>query len=242
MKKNYIFSAFVAIFALASCEKDENNTINTRTPHAVEFQQRTLSLTPGAALPEGAEAVDLGLSVKWANMNLGASSESEAGDLYAWGEVTPSGSYSWRNYEMNDFHPEDPRTLYITRYCFDRYGASQDLSRGGVNLERNDDAAYVQWGGDWRMPTYAEVQELVEKCTFSYDEETALVTVTGPSGSSIRIPKSSLVVGIAEGVYGEPQGAVTPGFWTATLDTCSSFDGVPYPQYLGVVQEKGDYF
>lgn len=238
MKKFYTFAAFAAMFALASCEKDEIFTVNQRTPHAVEFQQRVLTVTPGANLPANAEAVDLGLSVKWANMNLGASSEKELGDLYAWGEITPSGNYGWFNYEHNDFHADDEYSLYLTKYCFDKYGESQDLKQGGVNLDRNDDAAYVQWGADWRMPTYEETQELVKKCKFEYDESTKLISVIGPNGNSITISESSIAVGISTNIFDDEQGAaVTPGFWSSTLDTYNSPDAAYFR--IEIVNENG---
>ena len=87
------------------------------------------------------EAVDLGLSVKWAVMNLGAYSASEAGLYFAWGETSPkifftSGYYS--------YHSEP------------------------LILPRDDDAASVQLGGDWRMPKKRDFEELVEKCDWEY--------------------------------------------------------------------------
>lgn len=237
MKNISNFAVFAALLFLASCEKDEIFTVNTRTPQTVEFQQRVLTVTPGANLPANAEAIDLGLSVKWANMNLGAESEKDLGDLYAWGEITPSKNYGWFNYEHNDYHPEDPSTLYLSKYCFDRYGEKQDLKHGGVNLDKNDDAAYVQWGDGWRMPTFAEIEELVTKCKFEFDENTKLVTVTGPNGNSIKISQCSIAVGVSTYIYDEEQGAaVTPGFWSSTLDTCNSFDAA----YFRIRIEKKD--
>lgn len=238
MRQYLSLAAIAALsFLFTACQKDEIFTINTRTPQAVEFQQRVLTVTPGANLPENAEAVDLGLSVKWANMNLGATSENELGDLYAWGEITPSKNYGWFNYEYNDYHPEDPNTLYLTKYCFDRYGEKQDIKQGGVNLDKNDDAAYVQWGPDWRMPTFDEVKELVTECSFEFDDKTLLVTVTGPNGNTIYISESSIAVGVSTSIYNEEQGAaVTPGFWSSTLDTYNSPDAA----YFRIKVEKKD--
>ena len=231
-----IIAATMAM-SLAGCEKNETFTVDSRTPQPVSFQQRVLTVTPGANLPANAEAVDLGLSVKWANMNLGATSEKQLGDLYAWGEITPSKNYGWFNYEHNDFHANDEKTLYLTKYCFDKYGEKQDIKQGGINLDKNDDAAYVQWGPDWRMPTYAETQELVSKCKFEFDEATKLVTVTGPNGNSIKISQSSIAVGVSTSIFSEEQGpAVTPGFWSSTLDTYNSPDAA----YFRIKVEKKD--
>ena len=226
MKKYYTLSAaFAAIAILASCEKDPIATTQTRTPNRVEFKQRNISgITVGKDLPADAEAIDLGLSVKWSNMNLGATTPEEFGDLYAWGEIQPSGDYSWFTYEMNNHHADDEKTLYLTRYCFDKYGESQDLDRGGVNLDRNDDAAYIHWGEDWRMPTADEVKELSDKCKWSYDSKSRTFTVEGPNGNAIKIAFQG--VGIAKNVHGEPQGAIDGGIWSSTLDSHSSADAV----------------
>lgn len=226
MRKTSKIIAFAALAAIASsCGKELDFTIDQRVPNKAEFQQRVLTVTPGANLPDNAEAVDLGLSVKWANMNLGSKTEKDAGDLYAWGEITPSQNYGWFNYEHNDFHANDEQTLYLTKYCFDKYGEKQDIQAGGINLDRNDDAAYVQWGADWRMPTYAEMQELAEKCTLSYDKSTKMITVTGPNGNSIQIAEASILVGVGTYKYSAEQGAaVLPGFWSSTLDNVNSFD------------------
>ena len=85
--------------------------------------------------------VDLGLTVKWATMNVGASSPFEAGGYYAWGETTTKMSYNSSTYKWNS-------------------GYSKDV------LDLNDDAARQNWGGTWRMPTSVEYKELINNCTW----------------------------------------------------------------------------
>jgi hypothetical protein len=94
----------------------------------------------------GHEYVDLGLpsGTKWATMNVGATSLWEAGSYFAWGETSPKTSYTEENYTYN----KRPKTLPLS-----------------------DDAANVNWGGAWRMPTEVEVDELVENCNSTYVEK-----------------------------------------------------------------------
>lgn len=246
--RNYCF--FIALaasaFMAASCQKDNLFTVQKRTPNRVEFQTRVLpeGFVIGSALPESAEAVDLGLSVRWSNMDLGASSSGAFGDLYAWGEITPSGDYGWDSYEHNDHHPDDPYSLYITKYCFDRYGENQDLDRGGAVLDRLDDAACMQWGGDWRMPTAAEITELCEECSWTYSHDSRLFTVTGPNGNSIVIPFEG--VGIGTGVYPDGGPAVSGGLWSSTLSENESafavqlsLEGLPQDKFYRGVNRGG---
>ena len=99
------------------------------------------------------EAVDLGLSVKWASTNVGASVPEEYGYYYAWGETSRKDQYVWYDY----FHCEGSQT------SLNKYTAEDGLKV----LEPGDDVAHVKWGDEWRMPTRDEWQELVEKCDWS---------------------------------------------------------------------------
>ncbi len=105
-------------------------------------------------------AVDLGLSVKWATCNVGATKPEEYGDYYAWGETEPKTTYSWATYKWCN-----GSNTTLTKYNI-------DSSRGTVDnktvLELADDAARVNWGGAWRMPTDAECTELRENCTWTW--------------------------------------------------------------------------
>ena len=109
--------------------------------------------------PAGATAVNLGLSVKWANMNIGATSETDYGYYFMWGDTqgrsgdntggtaTDGYSFSWSNYKWNPSGDGSTFTKYTGSYY--------------TTLLPEDDAAYMNWGGNWRMPSRAECQELV---------------------------------------------------------------------------------
>ena len=109
--------------------------------------------------------VDLGLSVKWATCNVGASSPEDYGDYYAWGETSVKTSYTEDNCST--------------------YGESiGDI--GGTSR----DVAHVKWDGSWRMPTEAEFEELIDRCTWTWTTRGGKsgYKVTGPSGKSIFLP------------------------------------------------------
>ena len=141
----------------------------------------TVSSTPPT--PEH-EYVDLGLSVKWATMNVGASSPEEFGDRFAWGETETKSEYTW---ETNKWWDNTNHTLI-------KYNTSSEYSYSVpdnlTQLELIDDAAHQNWGGTWRMPTRDEVTELTTKCTWKWTTMNGVngIKVAGPSGNSIFLP------------------------------------------------------
>lgn len=118
------------------------------------------------------EAVDLGLpsGTLWATCNVGASKPEEYGNYYAWGEVETKNVYDWSSYKWSKGSDADPKN--ITKYFAIRYG---DGFRCDV-LEKEDDVAHANWGGNWRMPTLDEIKELRNNCTCIY---TTLNSVKG---------------------------------------------------------------
>ena len=97
-------------------------------------------------------AVDLGLSVKWASFNVGATKQEENGFYYAWGETEPKSQYDESTYRWCDGNMD-----LLTKYNFDSASGVVDYKS---KLEDADDVAYVKLGGKWRMPTYEELHEL----------------------------------------------------------------------------------
>lgn len=108
----------------------------------------------------GYQYIDLGLSVKWATFNVGATKPEEYGNYYAWGETEPKDNYSWSAYKWCD---GSSRTL--TKYNINsRYGIVDNKTA----LDPEDDVAHVKWGGRWRMPTNEEQEELIDNCTWTW--------------------------------------------------------------------------
>ena len=121
------------------------------------------------------KAIDLGLSVKWASYNVGATSPEQYGELYAWGETVTKERFTISNYPYYDSYTES----YID--------IGHDIK--GTNY----DVAHVKWGGDWRMPTYEELKELKKKCDWKWSRFNDVngYIVTGPNGNSIFFPVGS---------------------------------------------------
>ena len=102
------------------------------------------------------EYVDLGLSVKWATFNVGATKPEEYGEYYAWGETETKSDYSWSTYKWCN-GSETGLTKYNTN---SNYGIVDNKTI----LDIEDDVAHIKWGGSWRMPTYEELKELRNNC------------------------------------------------------------------------------
>lgn len=122
------------------------------------------------------EAVDLGLSVKWASCNVGAESPEGYGDYFAWGETTTKSSYTESNSVTYG--------LSISEF------ESRGIIGSDGNLTAAYDAATANWGSPWRMPTLDEIKELLDKCTWSWTTQNGVngYKVTGPNGNSIFLP------------------------------------------------------
>ena len=121
--------------------------------------------------------VDLGLSVCWAGWNVGASSPEGYGNYYAWGETTTKSNYTLSSYQYYNGS--------------DRYRNYSAYVNIGSNISGTHyDAARAQWGGNWRMPTNAECQELVDRCTWTWTSYKGIdgYKVTGSNGNSIFLP------------------------------------------------------
>ena len=103
--------------------------------------------------------VDLGLSVKWAKVNVGSTEISGYGDYFAWGEIVAKDSYAAENYKWYD------KDGHIIKYCSNpKYDKPDFLTE----LLPEDDVAALKWGKGWRMPTYDELMELVNNCDWIF--------------------------------------------------------------------------
>lgn len=137
---------------------------------------------------EGHEYVDLGLSVKWATSNVGAETVSEVGGYFAWGETKIKSNCDIESYEY-----QSDSTTFLKYCCNANWGKVDNLRV----LQPSDDVAR-SWGGNWRMPSKEEFQELIDKCTWElksegYFDDGRLRTknyykITGPSGKSLHLP------------------------------------------------------
>ena len=140
------------------------------------------SNTPNTS-ENGHEWVDLGLSVKWATCNVGANKAEEHGDYFAWGETTTKTDYYWDTYK----HCNGTWTN-LTKYNTDSYWGVVDNK---TTLDLIDDAVRANWGGSWRMPTYDELVELREECTWIWTTQNGISgykVSSKTNGNSIFLP------------------------------------------------------
>lgn len=141
--------------------------------------------TTGHGYINGCEYVDLGLpsKIKWATCNIGAIKQTYFGNKFAWGEVNSKTNYTESNYTLSG------------------------VSLGDIKGNPKYDVARAKWGGTWRLPTKAEVEELINKCTWEYDWSTGIggFTVTGPNGRKIFLPRGN--------------GSSFESIWCSTPDT-----------------------
>ena len=190
--KNFLFAALTlaALSAgLVSCESD--NLKDSSKTH---------------------EWVDLGLSVKWATCNVGATKPEEYGDFYAWGETTTKSSYSYDNYKWSNDGCD----------TFTKYNTSSETV-----LDLADDAARANWGGAWRMPTDAEWTELRENCTWTWNIKNGVngyEVKSKTNGNSIFLPATGVRYNVDlhdAGYYGN--------YWSSSLGT----DNPDFAWYVG---------
>lgn len=161
MKKVFSLMLLLATtFIFTSCGGDDEDEPAPPTPPQTEIP----------TLINGHEYVDLGLSVKWAASNIGASTPEDYGGYYAWGEVDEKENYSQKTYK------------------YYRSGSYVDI---GNNICRTKyDVAHTDWGATWRMPTLAEFEELENNCKKEVIQLNGVngCRYTAKNGKSIFLP------------------------------------------------------
>ena len=152
----------------------------------------------------GHEYVDLGLSVKWATCNVGARKPEDYGNYYAWGETSTKSSYTSDNSKT---------------YC---------KQMNDIKGNSQYDAARDNWGGTWRLPTKAELEELKNKCTWLRTAQNGVkgYKVTGPNGNSIFLPAAGERYGSSLSLAGDHG-----RYWSSTPHESSSYSA--YSLFFG---------
>ena len=172
---------------------------------------------------EGHGYVDLGLSVKWATNNVGASSPSDYGYHFAWGETERKKRYEWDN-------------------CFDCLNSTGDSwgtykinGKTSISPTSGHDTARENWGGTWRMPTIDEFGELCYKCDWTWTSQGGHegYKVTGPNGNSIFLPAAGWRIWTVRSGVGEDG-----DYWSSTLSSSYS----DYARYLDFNSSSHDTY
>lgn len=139
-----------------------------------------------SGLENGYAWVDLGLSVKWATCNVGASKPEEYGCYFAWGEVEPKAIYDWATYKW-----ANGSETTMTKYCSESSYGNNGFTDDKTVLDAEDDAATVNMGGSWRMPTVEEMSELIDGCTWTWKTKNGIngyEVKSKTNGNSIFLP------------------------------------------------------
>ena len=149
---------FILLVAAVMCQlAAQAQTVNVHFKNGQKIQFPSVNVdyvdfsekAPDPTVSAGA-VVDLGLSVYWCSCNVGAESPEEYGDYYAWGETKPKSSYRRENYSYYNTETETYTDI-------------------GENISGTEyDAATVNLGSDWKMPTKDEFQELLDNCTWEW--------------------------------------------------------------------------
>lgn len=180
-------SADPALLLLYDTESEPSSTTTTKTPSTPTTtttatgkdkvykpkEKSTYVFTKAPSSPTGYENghpyVDLGLGVKWAYCNVGATKPEGFGDSFQWGDTQPKNTWNVDEYEER----EDVQIPQLPPHM---------------------DAAHVHWGGEWRMPTYDEVSNMSIHCEFKEGTYNGVygMMVTGPNGNTIFMPQSKV--------------------------------------------------
>lgn len=188
MKKRLLYSLLLCLMAMfmcttfTACGDDDDPTENVKTEQTETDKENSSSTEPPVTHPN---AVDLGLSVKWASCNVEATTPEEIGGHYAWGETEEKEDYTWETYKFGGQIWGN-----VTKYCINSNNHNNGVADNLTTLEPCDDVAHVKWGGSWRMPTKEEQDELREECAWEWTTINNVkgYKITGPNGNSIFLP------------------------------------------------------
>jgi hypothetical protein len=195
-KTKYYYCAYVLL-----------NNMQYEYGEVKSFTTLASSSKPSGNSANGHAYVDLGLSVKWATCNVGANSPEEYGDYFAWGETKPKDYYDWDTYKWCNGN-----YMNFTKYCTVSVDGKVDNK---TVLDLTDDAAHVNWGGAWRMPTLKEQQELLDNCKWKWTTQNGVqgcLVTSNKNGNSIFLPATGYRVSSEfkmAGAFGN--------YWSSTL-------------------------
>ena len=236
--KKYLFSMFAmvglamattcSLALLTACDDDDDDLTETVNDDSSDTEtddtsndssdtdsddSSSDSSTSTTGTVNGYEYVDLGLSVKWATKNVGAASATAYGYYLAWGEISQKSSY--------------------TNSTSKTYGVDIEDISGNATY----DAATAKWGSPWRMPTYDEMEELVNECTWTWvrtslgENPAGYMRVEGPNGNSIILPAAGYYYSTSvesEGTFAE--------YWSSTP---TDYNGNAYTLHITYNKDSG---
>lgn len=176
------------------------------------------------------EYVDLGLpsGTLWATCNIGADTPEDYGDYFAWGETSTKNLYKWSTYRYCN-----GSATTLTKYCDNASYGNNGFTDNLTVLEESDDAANVNWGTNWRMPTKEEWGELLNNTTNSWTTQNGVhgYLFTASNGRTLFLPAAG---------YRNENNLINDGsfgyYWSSSLNT-----GVPYNSWYEYFDSNNCY-
>ena len=226
--KRILFILVVAILCCGALDaKPARKTAKKATTTKLTKNNRSTEFTPTGS-HGGHDYVDLGLQsgTLWATTNIGANSPEEFGDYFAWGETSPKSSYDRSNYKWYKYDVSGLVSC-ITKYNIRRNLGTVDNKN---ELDLMDDAAYVNWGSGWRMPSWDQIAELVVECDWT------LTTRNGVKG--FEVSRNGRALFLPAAVFSDPlNDKPYAHYWSRALDDRSykahSMNGYEHSHAVG---------
>lgn len=172
MKKKRVLFSTLFLLLLTSCnlsslfaDKQDGGTISQTVANTTTDNRSSTT--------ESDKFVDLGLpsGTLWAAKNVGASRPEQYGAYFAWGETEDKSFYDESTYKWNyiKYYNPDGLPFYdFTKYCTKK---QEGIVDNKTKLDYSDDAAYVNWGAQWRIPTAKQFRELITECTWTWTQK-----------------------------------------------------------------------
>ena len=211
---DYLLSDDASSIILSNADVDANGIVNIADvtcliDHLLSGSWPDDPVTP----PEEHEWVDLGLpsGTLWATCNVGANSPEDYGDYFAWGETEPKEFYYWNTYKWCN-----SSNITLSKYCTDSSFGNNGFVDDKTELDPEDDAAYVNWGENWCMPTLIQQDELRMQCIWTWTTLNGVNgwLVTGPNGNSMFLPAAGMRTHRSLGGIGS-----NGRYWSRTLNS-----------------------
>ena len=216
MKTNSILAALLMMVAASQTVQAQKMILHFTDKSMLEYDISSLEYVEFSEEVEH-EWVDLGLTsgTKWATCNVGANSPEGYGDYFAWGEVATKSEFTWETYKYCRFS-DDHASRYLIKYCTSgNDGIRDDITE----LLPEDDAATVNWGSPWHMPTAKQQEELIKECSRTWTTQNGVngILVTGPNGNTIFLPAAGCFWGKDRAEIGE-----VGYYWSCSLNIYDS--------------------